>query len=304
MKRFIVRVLLFFLIVAAIDFVVGQLGDYLQSHAKGGSTRALNDLVMNDSHDILIMGSSRALHHYDAPFLSDTLGLDVYNAGYDGNGIVLAYGLLEMMLERYQPKLILFDVEPAFDINVYKNDNNNKRYISRIKPYYKNHKVGEIIKDVSVLEWYKVHSGLLRYNSKFFTMAFDNFIKRSMPLSGYNPLIGIYNDNIEDSKSQIAKIDTFKLKYMEKLISMAKTNEIPLVVVASPKYGTKSSVGLLPVIDLCKMHNVRFFDFYADKTFMQHKEWFKDPMHLNHDGARIFTKDIAEEIKKIIETQR
>ena len=99
MKKYIVRIILFFAIVVLVDFVVGWAGDYLQTHAKGGDTKAINDLVKKDQHDILILGSSRAHHHYDTPFLSDTLNLDVYNAGYDGNGVILAYGILQMILE-------------------------------------------------------------------------------------------------------------------------------------------------------------------------------------------------------------
>ena len=127
MKKFIFNILLFFGIVAVFDICVGFAGDYLQAHAKGGSTKEFNDLVKKDKHDILVLGSSRAHHHYDSPFLSDTLGLDVYNAGYNGNGVVLAYGILEMAIKNYKPKLVIFDVEPAFDINVYSEDNQHKR---------------------------------------------------------------------------------------------------------------------------------------------------------------------------------
>ena len=300
MKKYIVNIFKFIFIVAVIDFTVGKIGDYLQTHAKGGSTRALNDLVMNDCHDVIILGSSRARHHYDTPFLSDTLELDVYNAGYDGNGVVLAYGLLEMILERYHPKLILFDVEPAFDINVYNNDNRHKRYISSLKPYYRYHFVGEIIKDVSIDEWYKVHFGLLRYNSKLFSLIFDKIFYRPMQQKGYKPLNGIYTRDPDESNGQSEEIDPFKLKYVDKLLLLAKTHEVPLAVIASPKYGAKSSKGLTPVIDLCYKYNFPFIDYYSNELFMQHKDWFKEPMHLNHEGARIFSKNIASEIKNLI----
>lgn len=36
MKRFILNILLFGGIVAAVDYAVGSTGDYLQTHAKGG----------------------------------------------------------------------------------------------------------------------------------------------------------------------------------------------------------------------------------------------------------------------------
>ena len=285
------------MIVAVIDFTVGKLGDYLQTHAKGGNTRTLNDLVMNDCHDVLILGSSRAHHHYDAPFLSDTLGLDVYNAGYDGNGAVLAYGLLEMVLERSRPKLLLFDVEPAFDIYEYDKDNAHKRYISFLKPYYRNTIIGGIIKDVSTEEWYKVHSGLLRYNSNLVTIIAENIFCRSSFPKGYEAMYGVYTSEPEEREAKTQILDPFKLKYVEKFMELAKTKEIPLIVVASPKYGVMSSKELQPVKDICKKLQIPFIDYYADPLFMSHKEWFKEPMHLNYKGARLFSEEIVKTIK-------
>lgn len=296
MKRFIVNILVFFSIVAAIDFAVGKFGDYLQSHAKGGNARTLNDLVMNDCHDIIILGSSRAHHHYDTPFLSDALGIDVYNAGYDGNGAVLAYGLFELICEHCRPKLLLFDVEPAFDIYEYDKDNAHKRYISLLKPYYRNNTIGEIIKDVSIEEWYKVHSGLLRFNSNLIKLAADNLISRSSGPNGYEAMEGIYSREPEERNNQIQILDTFKLKYVDKILVLANTKDIPIIVVASPKYGATSSICFQPVKDLCRKHQVPFIDYYADSIFMSHKEWFKEPMHLNATGARVFSSLMVNEI--------
>lgn len=295
MKKFIVKILLFIAIVIAIDFGVGYVGDYLISHVKSGDTKRTNDLVMNDCHDVLILGSSRAHHHYDTPFLSDTLGLDVYNAGYDGNGVILAYGLLELMLERYQPKLIIYDVEPTFDINVYERDDNHKRYISRLRPYYRHKAIGEIIEDVSSEEWYKVHSGMIRYNMSILTMLTENLRNDVDERKGFSPLEGEY-DREPDNKETKGELDSFKLKYFEKLVTLAQTKQIPIIVVASPKYGSSSSSCLEPVVDICKQNNVEFYDYYADVEFMKHKEWFKEPMHLNNVGANEFSYRIYEKI--------
>ncbi len=302
MKKFIINILLFFAIVAAIDYGVGILGDYLQTHAKGGGTRVFNDLVMKDTHDVVILGSSRAHHHYDTPFLSDTLGMDIYNAGYDGNGVVLAYGLLELMFERYQPKLIVFDVEPTFDIYVYPNDNNHKRYISSLKPYYRNKTVKALIRDVSDEEWYKVQSGMIRYNSNLVSMAIENVLTRATNQAGYLPLHGKYEgDYISESKvNEELEIDSFKLKYVEKMLVSSINQKVPIIMVASPKYGAVSSNRLDPVKEICKKYSVPFIDYYADSIFMQHKEWFKEPMHLNETGAREFSKRVIEIIKNNI----
>ena len=192
MKRFIINILLFFAIVTVVDICVGFTGDYLQAHAKGGETRKTNDLVKNDYHDIVRFGSSRAAHHYDTPFLSDTLGLEVFNAGYDGNGVILSYGLLSMILERYKPRLVIFDVEPSFDIEIYPGDNGHKRYISTLKPYFDNTGAREVIKYVSEEEWYKAYSGMMRYNTTIISKVQDKIKGNTSKNKGYIPIHGIY----------------------------------------------------------------------------------------------------------------
>ena len=294
------HILLFFGIVAAVDVGAGAIGRYLQGHAKGGSTRQFDDLVMKDRHDVLVMGSSRAHHHYDTPFLSDTLGLDVYNAGFDGNGVVLADGVLEMVLNRYKPKLVVFDVEPAFDVNEYDKDNHHTRYIKNLKPYYREAGVSDIIKDVSMAEWRKVQSGLIRYNTEILGMLVDNVINRGVERSGFQPLKGKMEKEPEPKAPKDVVRDSFKLVYIEKLIGLCQENDVPLILVGSPKYGQKNSEALQPVKEIAKKYDVRFFDYYAEPSFMAHKEWFKEPMHLNSEGARVFSKMIAQEISELL----
>ena len=300
MKKFLLHILLFFAIVGVVDVCVGFGGRYLQGHAKGGSARQFDDLVMKDKHDVLILGSSRAHHHYDSPFLSDSLGLDVYNAGYDGNGVVLADGILEMVLSRYTPKMVLFDIEPAFDIHVYSKDNNHTRYINYLKPYYREKGVSQIIKDVSVEEWRKVQSGMIRYNTDILGMLVDNVIDRGTEPGGYEPMLGSIAKEPNPKTEQEHVLDSFKLAYIEKLIALCQSHDIPIVLVGSPKYGIRDSKDLNPVKEIAKMYGVRYLDYYAEPTFNEHKEWFKEPMHLNRDGARVFSKMIASDITQVL----
>ena len=296
MKKFLLHILLFFVIVAVVDVGIGVLGSYLQGHAKGGRTRQFDDLVMKDKHDVLILGSSRAHSHYDTPFLSDTLGLDVYNGGNDGNGVILAYGILEMVLERYQPKVVVFDVEPAFDIIEYEQDFNHTRYISHLKPYYKKQVASEIIKDISAEEWRKVQSGMVRYNTEIVEILVDNIIDRGVEKYGYLPLNGKMEKEPDAKASKLPVLDTFKLKYIEKLINLCQSHGLTLILVGSPKYGAKDSSALQPVKDIANKHGVHFLDYYAEPMFMEHKDWFKEPMHLNNEGARQFSRLLANDL--------
>lgn len=303
MKKFIINILVFFAIIGLIDLGVGSFGGYLQGHAKGGSTKKLNDLVMVDKHDIIIFGSSRAVVHYDTPFISDSLGLDVYNAGYAGNGIILSYGLLEMILERYSPKLVVFDVEPMFDIYEYAEDNNHVRYLKYLKPYYNKAGVSVIFKDVSTEEWYKAHSGLIRNNTEIIPRVVDNLINRGQDPRGFTPGKGVMTTEPmkeNSDKNKRLAIDTIKLEYLQKLTSLCKAKNVPLYFISSPKYGTTDSEILWPAKEVAKKNGVPYLDFYSDTRYVFHKEWFSEPMHLNVDGAREYSRMIAGVLSNIL----
>ena len=299
MKKFLLHILLFFAIVGIVDVGIGICGRYLRSHAKGGITRQFDDLVMKDKHDVLVLGSSRAHSHYDTPFLSDTLGLDVYNAGYEGNGVILAYGILDLVLNRYSPRIVLFDVEPAFDVIVYQPDNNDTRYINLLKPYYKDNDIPEIIKGVSREEWNKVQSGMIRYNTNILRMLADNVTNRGIEKCGFAPLNGKIEKEPEQEHQKPKEyiIDELKLAFVEKLIDQCQSHNVTLIFVASPKYG-KNTSDLEPVKQIAEKRGVLFLDYYDDPIFLSHKDWFKEPMHLNKEGARVFSKILAKRLIK------
>lgn len=299
MKRFITNIIIFFVVVLIVDIVVGYCGDYMLSKATRGETNRTYSLTKVDQHDVLILGSSRARYHYNAAFLSDTLNLDVYNGGYEGRGVINAYGFLSMILERYSPQLILFDLNPDFDILIHAPDMNNKRYIEKLKPFWREETVGGIIRDVSKADWYKCHFGMLRYNTTILQMMVDLKGTNYETNKGSVLLNGVYDWDPEITKVE-TQIDPLKLSYIDKFLQLAKDKHIPIAVVASPKYGQTSSNILQPVIDICEEKGIPFFDYWAIEPFMSHKEWFNDPLHLNYKGTKIFNRQLVDDIKNLL----
>ena len=100
------------------------------------------------------------------------------------------------------------------------------------------------------------------------------------------------------------KNDSFKLDYMEKFVKLAKAKDVPLLIVASPKYGNVDSKGIQPVVDICEKYHIPLADYYANEQFMNHMEWFKEPMHLNATGARFFSQLVSSDIRNIIDEQK
>lgn len=283
---------------AVVDLIAGYLGDYWFFHSKGGSNKRTIALI-EDKHDIVVFGSSRAHHHYDAPLMSEMLDLDVYNAGYNGNGVVLAYGLLELVIENYKPELVIYDVEPSFDINIYLPDNHHIRYIDGLKPFYTHESIKEIIKGISKEEWHKVHSGLLRYNSNLINALGCYIWSNSIIMRGYEPLGGQLRGEL-GIDTTIDNTDDFKLGYLQKMIYLCKQHNIPIIFISSPRYALGASNVLSPVKQLCESSDVLFLDYSEDTVFLNHKEWFRDINHLNSVGAKIYSEKVVGDVKDCI----
>lgn len=301
MKKFILYIIFFFAIITSIDYCFGRVCDYLNAHSQGGMSKQIYDMCMKDEYDVIILGSSRAHHHYVPQIMEDSLGMSCYNAGFDGNGIIMMYGLYKMITSRYTPKLIIYDVEQMFDLYKYENDKNCTRYLNALKPYYNQPCVLQIFKDISIKEYYKVHSGFCRYNSNTFPLALDYLKKRPMDDRGYSPLIGTFDyEPVADERKRPLVVDPLKMNYMLKLIREVSERAIPIVVVASPRYGVLDSDEFIPLKKICEDYKIRFVDFYSDDYFLSHKELFNEPVHLNDNGARIFTQKIASLLKQEI----
>lgn len=301
MKKFLLKIALFFALVAIVDFGFGKVGDYLRDHAKGGMAGKVHYICEQCDEDVIMMGSSRMQHHYVPQIFEDSLGMTCYNAGIDGNGILLSYGFLKMILERYTPKIILYDVS-GFDM--YCDD--NTKYLDFMKPYYKNEYecVASIFNDVDPMERWKMNSNLYRYNSKLFQLIGDKIHPTSIMKKGYSPIHRTMNyeptplENDEKKK----EVDSLKITYFARFVELAQKNNIKLIFATSPTYfGKLKSEENTPMNVLSEELDLNFMNHYYDSLLCSSKTYWSDGTHMNDSGATIFSQTIVSEIGKMIE---
>lgn len=300
MKKFLLKVLLFFALVVVMDFAFGLVFSWLRTHAKGGSTANCEYIANRCEDDIIILGSSRAAHHYVPQIIEDSLGLSCYNCGEEGNGIVLAYGRFEMLTQRHKPKLIIYEMTPGYDFGT---EEPNTKYIGYLKPYYNKQSIKTIFSDFDdELSFLKMQSKMYQNTGKLLPNLVDNIVFRDNN-KGYAPLYGKINkDNIltplEDKQLEI---DSLKLSYVEKLIEEAQEKTIPIIFMISPKFGMDSdSLIYEPEINLCIKHNVPYYNLINYETFSSNSEMFQDIGHMNDNGAVAYTQFVVNEIINII----
>ena len=300
MKRFLFRLVIFFACLVAIDLLAGGVFPRLVDAAKGGDNWRNNYICNETSEDILIFGSSSAIHHYNPAIISDSTGLSCYNCGQDGNGIILNYGRLQMIEQRYVPKLIIYDITPSFDILV---SDDNHKYLNWLRAYYDRPGISEIFESVDKTEKYKMMSNMYRYNSRFVQIVSDCVRPlQSSGLNGYRPLEGamdmmkVRDNDVEDAEQISYQYDSLKLYYWDKLFQL--TSNTKLILVLSPLWYGMRSEEYAPLQKVCEEYGLVLINFANNPKYLQNPEYYKDGMHLNAKGADEFTRDLIKVLKE------
>ena len=297
MKKFIIKIGIFFLVVLVFDIASGKAFSYMLDHAKGGDNKRNNYICNETNEDILIFGSSRAFRHYNPIIISDSLGLSCYNCGQLGNGIVSNYGLYQLLCQRYHPRILIYDVMPKYDLQA---GEDHHKYLGLLRAYYDRNGISEVFESVDNVEKYKMLSQMYRYNSIFTQIVLD-FIHRSKRegIKGFIP----HNKEMDTLKvnnhsKEITEIvyDPLKIEYINKMLDASKDTKVIFVV--SPFWYGLDTTSLAYVKTICQQRKLHFIDYSNNPKYVHHNEFFKDGMHLNARGADEFTKDLVVEFQK------
>lgn len=301
MKKFIVRILIFFAVVAMIDVAFGFACRYLNNHSKGGDTKHHYYIANECEHEILIFGSSRTTHHYVPAIIEDTLSMSCYNCGTEGNGIVLMYSRLKMITERYTPKIIIYDICDEFDVKC----GDNMKYLYWQKRFYDREGVASVFDVVSKKERYKMYSMLYRYNESFVQMLMDNIHpQRDFDYGGYKPVYHVmgYEPRISEP-TPIDSWDTVKYMCFINFIELCKEKNIKLIFAYSPAYSGYKASSYSLIKTLCADYNIPLIDFYTNREICRNKEYFDDTIHMNDNGAHYFTSLFVSALKSFLDIE-
>ena len=299
MKKFIKHIILFAIVIIATDFSFGIVCGFLIKNSKGGLTEKINYTTTSLDEEVVIMGSSRAAHHYVSQILADSLGISVYNAGFEGNGIIAAYGFLQNIIQHHKPKVILYDLS-GYDVHV----DDNTKYLTHLKEHY-SPVVRDVFADIDNASPYKLKSYFYKYNSNFPRYFKDCYRPYETFNMGYQPLYGKMKGDAEGRNMQEDfKVDPVKQHYLKRFIDLLKQNDIHLAFVVSPSYKENYGKNFWePVRQLCEKEMVPFWNFEFISGISDDYTNFQDKVHLNDNGAIIYTDFVSEQILTMLENK-
>lgn len=208
--------------------------------------------------DIVLLGSSRCINHYNPQILEDSLHLKAFNAGFTATGILRHYPYYKIFTQRYHPKMIIYDVHIPGDL--LGKDNLNGA-LDWVRPYYKrNSAVDSIFWKIDPSEKIKMLLHSYQYNNKLPELFSNYRTKNKNDLKGFSPKYG----KMDYEPEQHPKVNKFaynqiKLKYLEALIQDCSKYGTIIVFCSSPAYKATDNKGYQPIRELAKKIQHSFF---------------------------------------------
>lgn len=302
-KGFLIKLLLVFGIVAVVDYAVGSVLEYYYFKQQSGLQYRTTYSMEQTNQDVLVFGASRANHHYHPDIFEKRLNLSYYNVGRDGNPLFYHYAVLKCVLKRYTPKIVILD----FTGEEFRVNSQSYERLSSLLPYYKRHpEIRQIIELRSPYEKIKLLSSIYPYNSSIFTIAVGNAEfnkKRRGDIKGYVPLDGVWNEPIiTDNKQSRYPIDSNKVKTYDLFIKDCIRSGTKLYIVCSPYYfkTTQTDISFSIAKGIAEKNNIPFFNFFKDSVFTNNSSLFSDMVHLNDNGAKVFSNKVVDRMMENI----
>lgn len=311
--KLLLKLLLFIVFVVLIDQIIGLGFNYIKDKAYE-KNQFSNDLIsrycIEDAiPEIAIIGSSTANHHYIPQSMEDSLGLSVYNFGKDGSFLYYQCAMIDLMIERYTPKYIIWEVGESVLSSNY-NDRYEYQNMNDLYLWYRNHYVKDIVDRKDRFQKIRMLSKSYINNSQLFTclrLCFgrDNDVNL---FKGYVPLNYSVNDQFPSKpiKNQYKDYSMIpeKIDILNQTIGHCQKKGISIVFTSSPRYFydyVKNTDYYQKIREIAIKNNIPYIDYYNVEPFCDDSTFFRDNAHLNSRGTELYMSMFIPELKQIIQ---
>lgn len=306
-SKLILRSAILLVVLILADRVIGKGLEYLfyqQTHGDDYTTLYALDKTEDE---VLIFGTSRASHHYNAQLIQEETGLTCFNAGRDEMEIPYTEALLQVIPKRYRPKIILVDIGPielgGSKQIVY------ERIAAALMPFASKYpELDTAIAKAGAMELIKTKvSGIYPYNSKLGSAIQNSYTNLGhQSIQGYEPLYktidtSVYKESIWDDMNKSLELNRQYLETLGNIIATARRHDIKLVWVISPFYfynDFSKNKSYNRIKQYAEDFDVPLLDFSNDPQFTGQPMLFNDDVHLNDEGAAIYTRKVVALLKE------
>lgn len=265
-----------------------------------------------DSVDVLCVGSSTVFVNINPALLYEKYGIAAYNLCGAAQPAWNAYYDIKEALKTQKPKLIVYD---AMQLRVSYNDGYQTGSFAIINTYglkWSANKLDAIKASVPANKFYDYLIGPLQYHGRYKELDRKDFLSyRANPANykywkGYYALVDRKIDAKDLVRRDISKIKTpVKLdakveEYYRKIIDLADSEKIPLIVVIPPYafIGSDQQRYFLEAERIAAEYDVPFINFNLlyDELGLDFKTDMADKTHLTLSGSSKYTEYLGKYI--------
>ena len=297
-RIFLVKGVIFVILLFLADWLVGKLFLKIESIAVVNSPYGMASeyTLWEVKTDGIIVGSSEALHSYNPRLFEDRFGFEFYNCGLEGTGFYYSASMIDGILKRYSPKMIIWAIEPNV---LHSLTDTEKERLSELAPFYRSNDVANrILKKKSKYESIKLLSNAYAYNSRLLPYLY----KIVQPDYAYEygrfaPMKGELTTSELPTKEWTDILSIEVKEEMERLIDRCKDVGIRLVFVMTPRFESGDYNKLTTykeLQNLCQEKGITIIDeLYHDESLLQ-PCYFRDKSHLNIRGTELFNERLLK----------
>jgi hypothetical protein len=304
--KFLRKSLILLVLLFVLDRGMGIWLEHIFFKQKHGDDYVTLYLMQNADADVLVMGSSRASHHYKSSMIEQQTNMSCFNGGRDEMNVIYTAATLPIVCKRHAPKVLILEMLPT-DLSLSKDmDVVYQRIATVLLPFL--HKYPQLSGTIALSPDHDLFKAKLLhiypYNSTIGSSiqnAFTNFghktIKGYEPLSGAIDTAGYHKSlwsNYPDSTLPLSKV---AIEKYQEVIQLSRENHIRLITVVSPFYfpfDFSNNSSFATIKKMMADNNFELYDFSHDTRFLNTASLFHDDIHLNDSGATIFTNEIIK----------
>jgi hypothetical protein len=308
MKKLGINLIILLGILLVMNLIISYLMERLFYEQTHGDDYVTIEVLEKTKAEVIILGSSRASHHFISDSIECRTNLSVYNGGRDNMGIHYINAVIPEILSRYTPKYIVLDIIPnAYCVGYH----NKQSYIhiqsSTLLPFANKHpRIYNCVKKIAPMEvikskWIKIYP----YNSLIGSALQNTFTHFGhSQYKGYEPLISEldtirYNKPFENDSALSEIIDSTATQLLEETIQLCQQKNVKVLICFSPFYFKRPTKFVIDDYfkSLSNKNSIPILDLTKDNRFQKNYKLFYDEMHLNDDGAIILSGEISKLIR-------
>lgn len=299
-KSLFIKLVVFVVIFAIVDYASGYLYKYLEDRALDHSPNAMvtHYTMKKVDSDIVIIGASEAQHSYVSQMIEDSLKMTTYNCGKDGCHIYYQEAMINSILKRYSPKKIIWSVTPD-DLSTPSQKGIDG--LSQLNPYYHNDEYcRELVNKKSKYEPIKMASQSYVYNSRLLPLLYKSFGPDFRYYKGYAPISGTEPYLKRNEKVWVNDCNEEMVSRFTSILEQCKQQNVEMILVFTPRYeydNHDTLVQYLKMKEIVDDLGIQLVEDLYHHEDLMHLDYFRDYAHFNDKGAVIFTNMLIERIK-------